>query len=216
MATLTSPVAVRVALRGGPPVGLSTWPAGIPPRQSSQAETLGFGQGWGKRRFGGGGTAVRGKAGWCRKQQQCSPDTLGLILRFSANPRDGATWWARAAAARGKLAMVLPRERAAADGGGGGGAQSAAGRENGRWDARAAAARDPAPGRGAENHAAPPSPASLKEEPPPVGSVSFLSWKNQSPSSCHSGWATRVRATGERLSHCKHFTNVLTYQTTPG
>lgn len=57
---------------------------------------------------------MRGKAGWCRKQQQCSPDTLGLILRFSANPRDGATWWARAAAARGKLAMVLPRERAAA------------------------------------------------------------------------------------------------------
>lgn len=164
----------------------------------------------------GAGRRCEAKQDGAGNSSNALPTPWVLILRFSANPRDGATWWARAAAARGKLAMVLPRERAAADGGGGGGAQSAAGRESGRWDARAAAARDPAPGRGAENHAAPPSSASLKEEPPPVESVSFLSWKNQSPSSCHSGWATRVRATGERLSHCKHFTNVLTYQTTPG
>lgn len=147
---------------------------GASPRQSLQAATLDFPQGRGKRRrLGGGGTAVRGEAGWCRKQPRAVrpavfrdpgfhplppppplPQTLALQVPGGRGPRrHGAGWpWRGTRGVRMRRAAAAP-SRARLDAKAGGAAEL----PRTLRAARAATARGPQPGRGAGNHAAPPA-----------------------------------------------------------
>lgn len=116
------------------------------------------------------------------------PQTPALRVPGGREPRRrGAGWPWAAAGSAGRRRAAAGRTRVDAKAGGA---------------ARLprTAAPGPEPGRGTANRAAPP--ASRKEEPPPVGSLSLFSRENPSPGPCHpvSGWGTRVRASRERLS----------------
>lgn len=139
-------------------------PRGAPGRASGGAFDLSRGgpsqaefTGWDSRFRAGLGeeTPQWGRDGGAR-QSRMVQETAAMLFRHPgsnpplfANPRAGGTWWARAAAARGKLAMGRLRERAAAESGGGG-AQSAAGRESGR---RGAGCGLPPPGAACQGEA---------------------------------------------------------------